>query len=122
MTRTGPLASVPESALERKGKIARRLEALLRTLLQTTSHGAFESRGKRANGIRHLRRLFFQNGSHGFGRSVAAEGSDAGEHFVKHRPKGKNIGALVGCFAAYLFRRHVSRRAHDDARGSVRTG
>ena len=80
---------------QRKRQIARRLKALFRVLLQTAPHRALQRGRNRVNRIGQLRRLFFQHGGHGLSRSVAAKRALPGEHFVKHRAKGKNISARI---------------------------
>ena len=49
------------------------------------------------------------------GGRASRKGAASREHFVKHRPKRKNIGARVGRLALGLLWRHVRRSAHDRA-------
>src|SRR5262249_50067055 len=48
---------------------------------------------------------------------VAREGDPAGDHFIEHRAKGKDVAARVEFFAASLLGRHVSDGA-DSAAGT----
>jgi len=51
----------------------------------------------------------------GRGGRASRKGAASREHFVKHRPKRKNIRARVGQLALGLLWRHVRRSAHDCA-------
>ena len=42
-------------------------------------------------------------------------GARAGEHLVEHGAERVDVGAMIDAVGmAFLFRRHVGRRAHDD--------
>src|SRR5690349_22673887 len=47
--------------------------------------------------------------------ALTRKGERAGEHFVEHRAKRKNIAAAIEFFAFHLLRRHVVERADDRA-------
>ena len=120
--REAPLASVPESALSAKERS--------------------RADWKRCSGFFSRQRRTMRSSAGGSGRpgSDNSGGSSfktavmvsAGVSRRKARtpesisystaPKAKMSVRRIGGFAADLLRRHVSRRAHDDARGGVRTG
>src|ERR1700691_708840 len=62
--------------------------------------------------LREVRRILLKNCAHHLNRGFPAESALAGEHFIKNRAEGKNIGARVGGLAAHLLRRHISNRNH----------
>ena len=66
--------------------------------------------GARGRG-REIRRVVTQNRSHRFGRRVAPERGDAGEHLVSHDAQAEEVGASIDSPAARLLRRHVCGRA-----------
>ena len=56
-----------------------------------------------------------QDGFEDCAARLAAEGKDAGGHFVEHRTEGEKIGAGVHCFSADLLGRHVGDGADGGA-------
>src|ERR1700692_3891455 len=60
-------------------------------------------------------RILVNDSAQGRGGRASRKGAASREHFVKHRPKRKNIRARVGQLALGLLWRHVRRSAHDCA-------
>ena len=72
--------------------------------------------------IDDFRRIFFEDGGHGFRSGIAAKCALAGDHFVKHRSKGKDVSARIDRHAAHLLGRHVACGSHHGAGFGRRTG
>ena len=100
---------------QRERQIFRGLETLLGFFLQAAPHDALERGRHRTRHLVELRRIFFQDCGHGFGGGIPAKRTLARDHFVEHRPVGKNVRARINGCAAHLLRRHVPGRAHHRA-------
>ena len=93
----------------------RRVEPLLRALLEAVPDDPLEARLDVLIGRRQIRGVFAQDRRHRFGRRVAVESPRAREHLVENRSEGKDVAPPVGRLALDLFGRHVAEGAQDHA-------
>ena len=96
-TADAPVASSPTSRerLEVEREVARRLEPLLRVLLEAVPHDPLEPGLDVLVRRREIRRLLSQDRRHRLRRRVAAERALAREHLVEDRAEGEDVRARV---------------------------
>ena len=104
---------------QREGQIARRLEALVRVLLEAARD---DVPGRRRHLGRQIGRILAENRRHDLGRRRPAERRPAGEQLVQQGPEGEDVGARVHATAPDLLRCHVARRAEHRARFGLQPG
>ena len=102
--------------LEVEGEIARRLEPLLRVLLEAVPHDPVDPRMDVLVRRREIRRLLRQDRRDRVRRRLAAERALARQHLVEDRAEGEEVAAAVRRLPPHLLRRHVAHRPEDDAR------
>src|ERR1043165_6435873 len=82
--------------LERKRDVGCRLKATVGTFLETMPDDAFQRESDLCWHATEFDRIFVENRVQRFNRGVAMERAAAGQHFVKHRAKRKDVGAPWG--------------------------
>ena len=100
---------------EGEGDVARRLEALLRPLLEAVTHDPLEGRRDPRVRSREPARLLLEDRVHRFDRGVAAKGPLPRQHLVENRSEGKDVREVIRGQSAHLLGRHVANRSHDHA-------
>jgi len=93
----------------------RRLKAVLGFLFQTSPDDPIERRTYIRVRLSQLLGFFLENRRHRFGHRFATKSSSAGDHFVQHRSKRKEIGAMICCVTPHLFGRHITDCSHYNA-------
>ena len=100
---------------QREAKIPGALETFCRLLLEAVRNDPPELR-RNLRGGRRGHRILLQHRQHRLGRALRMERPTAGQHLVEDRAESEEVGAMVDFAAPDLLRRHVTRRAEDDAR------
>jgi len=78
------------------------LESLLDILFQASAQNSLQFRRALPSRFAQFLRPFPQDCGHRFRRRFAPEGALAGQHFVQHRAKAKDIGPRISRFAPNL--------------------
>jgi len=101
--------------LQVEREVARRVEALLRVLLERVPDDSVEPGMDVAVRGGEVRGLFRQDRRDRVGRGVALERAAARDHLVEDRPEGEDVGPLVRRATAHLLGRHVAHGPQHDA-------
>jgi len=101
--------------LEVEREVARRVETLLRVLLEAVTHDPLEPRLDAPVRRGEVRRVLAQDRRDRLGGGRPVERPAAREHLVEDRAEREDVRSLVGRVALHLLGRHVAERPHHDA-------
>src|SRR5262249_32805952 len=102
--------------LEVELQIARGSIALATVLGERSGDDLLELPGSLGRSGPDRVRVLLQDRYYGVARGLAGERPGPGYHFVQHCTQAEDVGTSVDWLTAYLLRRHVSQRSHENSR------
>ena len=110
----------PDSDSNVERDVARRLEALLRVLLEAVQDDPVERGRQRLALLGGRRGVLLEDRVHRLDGRVALGTRGARQHLVEHDAEREDVGAVIDGLPAHLLGRHVAHRAEHRARAGQR--